>query len=116
MNNLEQGTINKLNDMLSQIGEVRDELAKVNNLKKRLRLLEKGVKNLLMENECDFFENSEWLVTIERSIKDKITEEKVIEIIELFDTNQLDSLCLEDFFVPKESVSMKIKKVNKEEE
>ena len=116
MNNLELGTINKLNDMLSQIGEVRDELAKVNNLKKRLRLLEKGVRNILMENECNFFENSEWVVTIKKSIKDKITEEKILEIIDAFDSNQLDSLCYEDFVVPKESISMKIKKVKKEEE
>lgn len=116
MNNLEQGTINKLNDMLSQIGEVREELAKVNNLKKRLRLLEKGVKNIMLSNECNLFTNSDWVVTIEKGIKDKITEEKVLEIIELFDSNQLESLAYEDFIEPKESVSMKIKKNKREEE
>jgi uncharacterized protein YacL (UPF0231 family) len=107
--------INKLNNLLDQLGEVKEELAKINNLKKRQRLIEKTIKAILIEHEENIYVNSEWQVTIDKAIKDKITEDKILEIIELFDANQLDSLCYEDFVVPKESISMKIKKISKEE-
>lgn len=113
---LNSENINKLNNLLEQLGEVKEELAKINNLKKRQRLIEKTIKAILIEHEECIYTNSEWQVTIDKSIKDKVTEEKILEIIELFDANQLDSLCYEDFVVPKESISMKIKKVKKEEE
>lgn len=113
---LNSENINKLNNLLDQLGEVKEELAKINNLKKRQRLIEKTIKAILIEHEEVIYTNSDWQVTIDKSIKDKVTEEKILEIIELFDSNQLDSLCYEDFVVPKESISMKIKKVKKEEE
>lgn len=113
---LNNENINKINDLLSQLEEIKEELAKINNLKKRQRLIEKTIKAMMIEHEESIYQNDKYIVTIDKSIKDKITEEKVIEIIDLFDSNQLDSLCFEDFLVPKESIKMKIERVKKEEE
>ena len=103
---LNPSDVTKLNELLDALGEVKEELAKVNSLKKRQRMIEKTIKTILLNNE--------WRVTIDKSIKDKVTEAKIMDIIEAFEANQLDSLTYEDFCEPKESVSMKIKKVKKE--
>ena len=112
---LTQGNINKMNELLNELGNVRAELKKVDALKKKQRLLEKSIKNIMLDNEETIYENSEWSVVINKNTRDTITEDKVIEIIGLFDSHQLDSLSLEDFFETKTSMSMKIKELKKED-
>ena len=110
---LNPSDVTKLNELLDALGEVKEELAKVNALKKRQRMIEKTIKTILLNNEECIYENSDWRVTIDKAIKDKVTEAKIMDIIEAFEANTLDSLTYEDFCEPKESVSMKIKKVKK---
>ena len=112
---LTQGNINKMNELLYELGRVREELKKADKLRKEQRLLEKTIKNIMLENGEDLFENTDWVVTISKNSRDALSEDKVIEIIGLFDAHQLDSLTLEDFKEEKESISMKIKSIKRED-
>ena len=105
---------NKLNMLLGELKDVEEVLAQVESYKKKQSLIKRTIKKLMVDNFEDNFKNSDYEVNIIRTVKEKLTQDKVLEVIELFDTNQLDSLALEDFMVMKESISMKIKPVEKE--
>lgn len=107
---------NKLNMLLGELKDVEEVLAQVESYKKKQSLIKRTIKKLMVDNFEDNFKNSDYEVNIIRTVKEKLTQDKVLEVIELFDANQLDSLALEDFMVMKESISMKIKRVEKEDD
>jgi hypothetical protein len=108
--------MNKLNMLLGELKDVDEVLNKVETYKKKKAMIKRTIKKLMVENLEDNFKNGDYEVIITRTMKEKLTQDKVLEIIELFDTNQLDSLSLEDFMVIKESISMKINPIEKVEE
>lgn len=108
--------MNKLNMLLGELKDVDEVLNKVETYKKKKATIKRTIKKLMIENLEDNFKNGDYEVIITRTMKEKLTQDKVLEIIELFDTNQLDSLSLEDFMVIKESISMKINPIEKVEE
>ena len=67
---LNPSDVTKLNELLDALGEVKEELANVNALKKRQRMIEKTIKTILLNNEECIYENSDWRVTIDKAIKD----------------------------------------------
>lgn len=108
--------MNKLNMLLGELKDVDEVLNKVETYKKKKATIKRTIKKLMVENLEDNFKNGDYEVIITRTMKEKLTQDKVLEIIELFDANQLDSLALEDFMVIKESISMKINPIEKVEE
>jgi hypothetical protein len=108
--------MNKLNMLLGELKDVDEVLNKVETYKKKKAMIKRTIKKLMVENLEDNFKNGDYEVIITRTMKEKLTQDKVLEIIELFDTNQLDSLSLGDFMVIKESISMKINPIEKVEE
>ena len=108
--------MNKLNMLLGELKDVEEVLNKVESFKKKQSLIKRTIKKLMVDNLEDNFKNGDYEVIITKTMKEKLTQDRVLEVIELFDANQLDSLALEDFMVIKESISMKIKPVEKVEE
>lgn len=113
---MDNNNVNKLNAYLSELGDVQKDIENFKILKKKERLLKKAIKQIMLDEDVEIFENSEWTVTITKTIKNKVTEAKVLDVIEAFELNQIEDLNFEDFTEPKETKSMKIKQIKKGEE
>ena len=110
---MDNNNVNRLNAYLSELGDIRKELEKFKTLKKKERLLNKAIKQIMLGEDVEIFENADWTVTITKTIKNKVTEAKVLDVIEAFELNQIEDLNFEDFTEPKETKSMKIKQIKK---
>ena len=107
--------VNKLNAYLSELGDIQKDIENFKILKKKERLLKKAIKQIMLDEDVEIFENADWTVTITKTVKNKVTEAKVLDVIEAFELNELNELNFEDFTEPKETKSMKIKQIKKEE-
>lgn len=116
---MDNNNVNKLNAYLAELGDIQKDIENfkiLKTLKKKERLLKKAIKQIMLDEDVEIFENADWTVTITKTIKNKVTEAKVLDVIEAFELNQIEDLNFEDFTEPKETKSMKIKQIKKENE